>query len=71
MGLTKKKHYGSYTLAYKINAVKLSKKKDVKATDVAEALVFVSKAGCDPAIVHQALMGGLLPRRYLRFMVRE
>lgn len=38
MGLTKKKHYDSYTLAYKINAVKLSKRKSVKAIDVAEAL---------------------------------
>jgi len=38
MGLTKKKHYDSYTLAFKIKAVKLSKRKNVKAIDVAEAL---------------------------------
>ncbi|BFM11309.1 hypothetical protein R50072_37030 [Simiduia litorea] len=38
MGITNKSHYDSYTLAYKINAVKLSKRKHVKAIDVAEAL---------------------------------
>ncbi len=38
MGLTKKRHYDSYTLAYKIKAVKLSKRNNVRAIDVAEAL---------------------------------
>ncbi|WP_175574278.1 transposase [Teredinibacter haidensis] len=38
MGLTKKRHYDSYTLAYKIKAVKLSKKKGVKTIDVSAAL---------------------------------
>lgn len=38
MGLTKKKQYDSYTLAYKVKAVKESNKKGVKAIDVASAL---------------------------------
>ena len=38
MGLTKKAHYDSYTLDYKIYAVKLTYKPKVMATDVAEAL---------------------------------
>lgn len=38
MGLTRKKHYDSYTLAYKVKAVKESKKRGVKAADVADAL---------------------------------
>jgi len=38
MGLTKKKHYDSYTLAFKVKAVKETKKRGVKAIDVAEAL---------------------------------
>lgn len=38
MGLTKKKHYDSYTLAFKVKAVKESKKKGVMAIDVAESL---------------------------------
>lgn len=38
MGLTKKKHYDSYTLAFKVKAVKESSKQGVKAIDVAEAL---------------------------------
>lgn len=38
MGLTRKKHYDSYTLAFKVKAIKESKKAGVKAIDVAEAL---------------------------------
>jgi transposase len=38
MGLTRKKHYDSYTLAFKVKAVKESKKRGVKAIDVADAL---------------------------------
>lgn len=38
MGLTKKTQYDSYTLAYKIRAVKLTQKKGVKAIDVATSL---------------------------------
>jgi transposase len=38
MGLTKKKSYDSYTLAFKVKAVKESRKKGVTAADVAEAL---------------------------------
>lgn len=38
MGLTRKTHYDSYTLAFKVKAVKESKKQGVKAIDVAEAL---------------------------------
>lgn len=38
MGITKKKHYSSYTLAFKLKAVKESKKRGVKASDVAAAL---------------------------------
>jgi transposase len=37
MGLTRKKHYDSYTLAFKVKAVKESKKRGVKAIDVADA----------------------------------
>lgn len=38
MGITKKKHYDSYTLAFKVKAVRESKKRGVKAIDVAHAL---------------------------------
>ena len=38
MGLTRKKHYESYSLAFKVKAVKESKKRGVKAIDVADAL---------------------------------
>ncbi|SMF63804.1 Transposase, partial [Alteromonadaceae bacterium Bs31] len=38
MGLTRKKHYESYTLAFKVKAVKESNKKGVMAIDVAAAL---------------------------------
>lgn len=38
MGKTRKKHYDSYTLAYKVKAVKESNKRGVKAIDVANAL---------------------------------
>ena len=38
MGLTKKKHYDSYTLAFKVKAIKESKRRGVKAIDVADAL---------------------------------
>jgi transposase len=38
MGLTKKKHYESYTLAFKVKAVRESKKRGVRAVDVATAL---------------------------------
>jgi len=38
MGITRTKHYNSYTLAFKVKAVKESKKQGVKAKDVAEAL---------------------------------
>lgn len=38
MGITKKKHYSSYTLAFKLKAVKESKKPGVKASDIAAAL---------------------------------
>ncbi len=37
MGITKKEHYNSYTLAFKVNAVKESNKQVVKAIDVVEA----------------------------------
>lgn len=38
MGLTKKKHYDSYTLAFKVKAVRESKKRGVRSIDVAEAV---------------------------------
>ncbi len=38
MGITKKKHYNSYTLAFKVKAVKESNKQGIRAIDVAEAL---------------------------------
>ncbi len=38
MGLTNSKNYFTYTLAYKIHAVKQTQKKGVKAKDVAESL---------------------------------
>lgn len=38
MGITKKKQYDSYTLAYKIHAVKMTQKRGVKAIDVAASL---------------------------------
>lgn len=38
MGLTRKKHYDSYTLAFKVKAVKESKKRGVRAVDVANSL---------------------------------
>lgn len=38
MGITRKRHYNSYTLAFKVKAVKESNKQGVKAKDVAEAL---------------------------------
>lgn len=38
MGLTKKRHYEGYTLAYKIHAVKLTHQKGVMACDVASSL---------------------------------
>lgn len=38
MGTTKKKHYDSYTLAFKVKAVRESKKRGVRAIDVAAAL---------------------------------
>lgn len=38
MGITRKKHYDSYTLAYKVHAVKMTQKKGVKAIDVATSL---------------------------------
>lgn len=38
MGITKKKQYDSYTLAYKIHAVKMTQKRGVKAIDVATSL---------------------------------
>lgn len=38
MGITKKKRYDSYTLAFKVKAVRESKKRGVKAIDVANAL---------------------------------
>lgn len=38
MGLTRKRYYGSYTLAFKVKAVRESRKKGVMAKDVAEAL---------------------------------
>ena len=38
MGLTKKKHYDSYTLAFKVKAVKASQKKGVKSINIAESL---------------------------------
>ena len=38
MGLTKKKHYDSYTLAYKVKAVKVGQKKGVKSIGGAESL---------------------------------
>jgi len=38
MGQTKKRKYDRYTLAYKLQAVKLANHPDVKAKDVAESL---------------------------------
>jgi len=38
MGLTRKNQYDSYTLAYKVHAVKMTQKKGVKAVDVATSL---------------------------------
>lgn len=38
MGQTKKRNYDRYTLAYKLQAVKLASHPDVKAKDVAESL---------------------------------
>ena len=38
MGLTKKRHYDSYSLAYKIHAVKLTHQTGIKTTEVAESL---------------------------------
>ena len=38
MGLTNKTNYTSYTLAYKIKAVKATRKKGVKSKDVARSL---------------------------------
>ena len=38
MGQTKKRNYARYTLAYKLQAVKLANHPDVKAKDVAESL---------------------------------
>ena len=38
MGQTKKRNYDRYTLAYKLQAVKLANHPDVKAKDVAESL---------------------------------
>ena len=47
MGITKKKHYDSYTLAFKVKAVTETKKKGVRAIDVAEAL------GIHPVMLYQ------------------
>ena len=38
MGLTKKRKYDRYTLAYKLQAVRLANHADVKSKDVAESL---------------------------------
>lgn len=38
MGQTKKRHYDRYTLAYKLQAVKLANHPDVMSKDVAESL---------------------------------
>lgn len=38
MGQTKKRNYDRYTLAYKLQAVKLANHRDVKSKDVAESL---------------------------------
>lgn len=38
MGQTKKRNYDRYTLAYKLQAVKLANHPDVKSKDVAESL---------------------------------
>lgn len=38
MGQTKKRNYDRYTLAYKLQAVKLANHPDVKAKDIAESL---------------------------------
>lgn len=38
MGLTNKRHYDRYTLAFKIKAVRESNKRGVRSKDVAEAL---------------------------------
>ncbi len=37
MGITRKKHYNSYTLAFKVKTVKESNKQGVKTIDVTEA----------------------------------
>ena len=38
MGQTKKRNYDRYTLAYKLQAVKLANHPDVKTKDIAESL---------------------------------
>ena len=38
MGQTRKRHYDRYTLAYKLQAVRLANHPDVKSKDVAESL---------------------------------
>lgn len=38
MGLKRNNRYNSYTIAFKLNAVRLSNRKNVKAVDVAESL---------------------------------
>ena len=38
MGITRKSQYDSYTLAYKVHAVKMTKKKGVSTVDVATSL---------------------------------
>ncbi|WP_367317730.1 transposase [Microbulbifer spongiae] len=38
MGQTKKRNYDRYTLAYKLQAVKLANHPDVRSKDVAESL---------------------------------
>ncbi len=38
MGITKKTQYDSYTLAYKVHAVKMTQKKGVRSIDVATSL---------------------------------
>lgn len=38
MGHTRKRHYDRYTLAYKLQAVKLANHPDVRSKDVAESL---------------------------------
>lgn len=50
MGHTRKRHYDRYTLAYKLQAVKLANHPDVRSKDVAESL------GIHPVMLYRCQM---------------